>query len=149
VIRRALPHESDLLTRIAHASKRHWNYPESWIQSWRGQLTITAEYLVENDVYVTEDGGSVKGFHAIVMRGHAGWLEHLWVLPEAMRKGIGRELFVHATKIARTRGASEIQIESDPHAEGFYLKMGAHRSGEASSMIEGKPRSLPRLVFPL
>lgn len=148
-IRRALPHESELLTRIAHTSKRHWNYPESCIQSWRAQLTITAEYILENDVYVIEDGVGVKGFHAIVMRGCAAQLEHLWVLPAAMRRGTGRELFIHATEVARTRGASDVQIESDPNAEGFYLKMGARRSGEVSSMSDGNPRSLPRLVFDL
>ena len=147
VIRRAIPEESELLTQIAHASKRHWNYPEAWIQSWREQLTINMEFVLANDVYVMEEKAVVKGFYGLVTRGSTIWLEHLWVLPEMMRKGIGRELFHHAARVARTRGAKEIQIESDPNAEGFYLKMGARRSGETVSTIDGKPRSVPRLVF--
>ena len=147
LIRRALPRESELLTRIANASKRHWNYPEAWIQSWQAQLTITADFLAANDVYVLEDEKAVKGFYGLVARDSKIWLEHLWVLPEAMRRGIGRELFNHATEIARRRGAEQIHIESDPNAEGFYLKMGARRSGEVAAMIDGKPRSVPHLVF--
>jgi GNAT superfamily N-acetyltransferase len=146
-IRRALPRESELLTRIAQAAKREWNYPESWIEAWRDHLTISAAYIADNDVYVIEDGGEVKGFHAVSMHGSAAWLEHLWVAPESMRQGLGRELFVHATRTARARGASEIQIESDPNAEGFYLKMGARRVGEIKSTIAGEPRSVPRLIF--
>ena len=149
VIRRAHPQESQWLTEITHAAKRKWNYPESWIQRWRDQLTISAAYIAENDVYVIEDTSGVKGFHAIVLRDSAAQLEHLWVRPEAMGKGLGRELFVHAAEIARARGALEMQIESDPNAEGFYLKMGARRIGEVSSTLEGEPRSLPRLVLQL
>jgi GNAT superfamily N-acetyltransferase len=148
-IRRALPHESELLTQIAHAAKRTWNYPESWIQAWREHLTFTAAYIAENDVHVIEDGGEIKGFHAVALHGSAAWLEHLWVAPKSMRQGLGRELFVHATRTARARGASELQIECDPNAEGFYLKMGALRTGEVSSVIEGEPRSVPRLMFQL
>lgn len=149
VIRRALSHESELLTQIAHASKRHWNYPEAWIEAWRAHLTIAAEFVSANDVYVLEDEAAVKGFYGLVMRSSIWWLEHLWVLPEAMRQGIGRELFIHAAGVARGRGAIEICIESDPNAEKFYLRMGAQRSGEAVSMIDGKRRSLPQLVFQL
>ena len=149
LIRRALPQESELLTRIAHASKRYWNYPDAWIQSWRAQLTITADFLAANDVYVLEDEKAVKGFYGLVARNSKIWLEHLWVLPEAMRQGIGRELFNHAMKIARKRGAVEVHIESEPNAEGFYLKMGARKSGEVASTIDGKPRSVPHLVFHL
>ena len=148
-IRRALPHESELLTQIAHAAKREWKYPKSWIQAWRDHLTVTPAYIAKNDVYVIEDGSGVKGFHAVAMHGSAAWLEHLWVAPKSMRQGMGRELFIHAIRIARARGASELQIESDPNAEGFYLKLGARRAGEVSSVIQGEPRSLPRLVFSL
>jgi GNAT superfamily N-acetyltransferase len=149
MIRRAFPQESELLTQIAHTSKRHWKYPESWIQSWRAQLTITAEFVATNGVYVIEDEQAVKGFYGLVAKDATTWLEHLWVLPEAIRRGFGRELFNHATEIARKRGAVEIQIESDPNAEGFYLKMGARRSGKVVSTIDGKPRSVPHFVLQL
>ena len=56
-------------------------------------------------------------------------LLHLWVLPEAMRRGVGRSLFSHALERARNLGFRELEIESDPNAEGFYQRMGAQRVG--------------------
>ncbi len=41
-----------------------------------------------------------------------------------------------------------LSIQSDPHAEGFYLRLGARRTGEAPSQsIPG--RLLPMLEFDL
>jgi predicted GNAT family N-acyltransferase len=44
--------------------------------------------------------------------------------------GYGRQLFEHALRTAAQRGMSSLLIESDPHAEGFYLAMGALQIGE-------------------
>ena len=33
-IRRAQPNDAETLTNIAHAAKRHWNYPEHWIERY-------------------------------------------------------------------------------------------------------------------
>jgi hypothetical protein len=44
------------------------------------------------------------------------------------------------------RGASAVAIESDPNAEGFYLRMGARRVGENVYEIEGPKRKLPLLT---
>lgn len=34
LIRRVLPEEAAQLSRIALAAKRHWGYPERWIEAW-------------------------------------------------------------------------------------------------------------------
>jgi hypothetical protein len=39
-----------------------------------------------------------------------------------------------------------VEILSDPNAESFYLKMGAQRTGESVSEIDGEPRTLRRLT---
>jgi hypothetical protein len=59
--------------------------------------------------------------------------------------GIGKDLFIHAMQGAAGSNVSEVAISSDPNADGFYRKMGAHRIGETVSEIEGQPRVLPRL----
>ena len=74
-------------------------------------------------------------------------LEHLWVLPEATGRGIGRSLFTYALERARASGAQSLEIESDPNAAGFYLRMGAHQVGASLSELEGQPRELPILVY--
>jgi hypothetical protein len=35
---RAKPEDAAALTQIAHAAKRHWDYPERWIEAWRDIL---------------------------------------------------------------------------------------------------------------
>lgn len=48
---RAKPEDADALTEIAHAAKRHWGYPERWIESWRDTLIIRAESIAAKVTY--------------------------------------------------------------------------------------------------
>jgi GNAT superfamily N-acetyltransferase len=72
-------------------------------------------------------------------------LDHMWVAPKHIGTGVGKELFIHAMHRAAGENVAEVQISSDPHAAGFYQKMGATRIGEVASEIDGQPRILPRL----
>ena len=148
-IRRASPADAFLLTDIAHAAKRHWGYPELWIEAWKPALTITPEFISSNEVYVACIDSSIAGFSALVSADGKTWLEHLWVSPTQIGTGLGNALFRHAASIAAANGAQSIEIESDPNAEGFYKRMGAERVGEVESEIEGEKRVLPLLVFDL
>src|SRR5437762_2508251 len=51
-IRRARPDESEALTALVHAAKRHWDYPQEWIDSWKSDLTLTPEFIANNEVFV-------------------------------------------------------------------------------------------------
>ena len=144
-IRRAQPEESTPLTQIAHAAKRYWGYPERWISLWSDALTITPEFISNNEVYVALDQHEIIGFYALMLTGSRLVLEHLWVAPKHIGTGIGRELFNHAVGTAVSLNASVIEIDSDPHAEGFYKRMGAHRVGEKPADIEGQQRRLTHL----
>ena len=62
-----------------------------------------------------------------------------------MGRGLGRELFHHAVETAGGVGARRLEIDSDPHAEEFYLRMGARRIGQVPADVEGVRRVLPRL----
>ena len=145
IIRRALPEESPVLTEIAHDAKRHWGYPEHWIQHWQCDLTVSPDFVSENPVYVAEKDGELLGFYALVVRDEKAELEHLWVAPKHIDQGIGKELFIHAMHEAVGQNVVAVEISSDPNAEGFYRKMGAQRIGEVASEIKGEQRVLPRL----
>jgi GNAT superfamily N-acetyltransferase len=147
IIRRALPTEAEALTAIAQDAKRYWGYPENWLQLWQDDLTIQTEFIEKNPVFVAEDSGQVLGFYALVLGGDKAQLEHLWVAPARIGSGVGKELFLHAMQNAAGQNVSEVEISSDPNAEGFYQKMGAHRIGESVSEIDGQPRSLPLLTI--
>ena len=161
-IRRAVAADSEVLTEIAHNAKRYWGYPESWIEHWKDDLTITPELISSCEVFVaggesetapdeTASGGKqqIDGFYAIGIRGEKAELEHMWVRPECIGSGIGKALLMHAMETAAFLNAAALEISSDPNAEGFYKRMGATRIGEINSEIEGQPRTLPRLSIDL
>jgi GNAT superfamily N-acetyltransferase len=134
-----------VLTQIAHDAKRYWGYPEHWIKHWQNDLTISSDFVEANPVFVAETDNQILGFYALIIREDKAELDHLWVSPEHIGAGVGKELFLHAMQTAASRNVSEVEISSDPNAEGFYRKMGAHRLGEVVSEIDGEPRVLPRM----
>ena len=141
--------QADDLTKIALAAKRHWNYPEKWVQLWLPFLTISPEYILEYETWMAVTEGSPIAFYSLKQIGENLWLDNLWVLPEYMRHEIGKGLFEHALERGRVRGVSVLRIEADPYAGGFYEKMGAHIIGERRADVDGQPRVLPILEMRL
>lgn len=145
---RAAPSQAEELTRLALGAKKYWKYPDAWIEQWRAQLTVSSEYIESNEVYVAENGGRVIGFLGLKL-GEVARLEHLWIAPEMIGRGVGQILFRHAVELARRSGQAAIEIDADPNAEGFYLKMGARRVATIRSEVAGTARETPRLAFTL
>jgi GNAT superfamily N-acetyltransferase len=143
----ANPSHASALTGVALAAKRHWGYPEAWIESWRPALTITPEFVNANETWMIVDKEKPIGFYALTRKENKLELTHMWLLPQQMGQGIGRAMFHHAIGRARKLNFSTFEIESDPNAEGFYLRMGARRVGVRASEIEQVKRELPILVF--
>ena len=115
-------------------------------ENWPGSVeAIAVVDPAQHDVVVARVGERPLGFYALRFADGAAQLDHLWVLPEEMGRGIGRALFAHAEAAARQRGASRLRVESDPHAEGFYQRMGLVRCGEVPAPMDGQPRVLPLL----
>lgn len=139
----AQPEHADILTQITIAAKRHWNYPENWIQIWLPLLTITPEYISGHETWIATLNDKPVAYYSLKEAENALWLDNLWVLPGHMGKGIGKELFIHALERSRKRGISVIKIEADPNAQPFYEHMGARKISEHHSEIEGHPRILP------
>jgi GNAT superfamily N-acetyltransferase len=143
---RAKPADAEALTEIAHAAKRHWGYPEKWIAAWREILTMRPEFIASNVAHMAMED-RVVGFYVLTTEEDGIHLDHLLVLPTAMRRGIGRALFEHAVAAATNLGFDSIKIEADPNAEEFYKRMGATRVGTSVSRVEGTKRELPLLEF--
>lgn len=148
-IRRAFPEEEDVLTRIAFAAKRTWNYPEHYFDVWANELTITQEYILCNTVFVFEKEGVIAGFYSLVLvvddffagkvlveKGY--WLEHLFIDPVFQHQGIGQRLMEHACIYCRENQIKDLKIFVDPHAVGFYEKLGAAFLRNSPSSIEGR-----------
>jgi GNAT superfamily N-acetyltransferase len=151
---RATPELAEPLTRIALAAKRYWGYPERWIEIWTPILTFTPEYVEANPTYAALAAGEPVGFYALVLsRGPQGerraQLDHLWLTPAWIGRGLGRILFEHAVATARSLGAGILDIEAEPYAEPFYSHMGARRTGERLGRVEDQPRVLPLMELDL
>lgn len=147
-IRRARPDEADALSALAFRSKAHWGYPPDFLATWRDEMRLHADAIAKHEVWVAESpGGSLIGYHR-VLAGDPAELEDLWVEPHAIGSGVGRWLFQHAIEVAAGLGASALEIVSDPHAVGFYERMGAVVIGEIPSMLVAG-RTLPRMRLEL
>jgi GNAT superfamily N-acetyltransferase len=145
----AKPDQAKTLTQIAFAAKRHWGYPERWIKIWSPTLTVSEEFIERNDTYIAYLMGKPVGFYAISVENTKASLEHLWVLPSHMRKGIGAKLFKHALSRCKELELHTLEIESDPNAQGFYEHMGAKKVREAVGEVDGQLRVLPVLEITL
>jgi GNAT superfamily N-acetyltransferase len=156
VMRAAKVHEANALSRISLQSKRYWKYPEEYYQVWAKELLVTAEYIRNNVVFVCEEQGEAVAYYSIVLlednitisgielsKGH--WLDHMFVSPHLIGKGLGRQMFDHLNIWCLSTSVKTIHVLADPHSGGFYEKMGCEYQHEHPSTIPG--RTTPLFVF--
>jgi GNAT superfamily N-acetyltransferase len=146
VLRAAKPDEAAQLGEIALRAKGYWGYDEEFLNACREELTFGAADIEQRRIVVAEAAGAVVGFYSLDGQPPEGELGNMWIEPGAIGTGLGRRLWAHAIETAQTVGFKELTIEAEPNAEGFYLAMGATRTGETpSSSIPG--RVLPLMTF--
>jgi GNAT superfamily N-acetyltransferase len=145
-ITKADPAEADELTRVAHAAKEYWGYPHEWVALWKEGLTTTPDDIISGIYYVGKCRQEPVCFYSVrQMSANSYDLEDCWIAPPYIGRGFGRILFEHLKSTLESLGCAKLIIVSDPHAEGFYQKMGAVRVGEKPSVPEG--RMLPLLEY--
>ena len=146
-IRKSSPDEAPTLSAIALGAKQYWGYPEHWIKRWEADLTISEDFIRNNHVYVYERDQEICGFYALCVSGTRAELEHMWVAPAYIGSGVGKELFLDAMDRSTAMNVRNVDITADPNAAGFYERMGAIRTGDVVSEIDGQPRILPRMTI--
>lgn len=159
MIRQAKISDAEFLTKLSFESKGYWGYPEAFFKVWSSELTITPGYITENDVVLYEIDGFIVGYYSIielnkdievssdVIISKGFWLEHMFIEPKNIGKGIGRNLFHYLRQRCSAKKITELGILSDPNACGFYENMGCAYVGEYPSTI--KNRTTPHLVLKL
>ena len=146
LLRPALAREAPELSAVALAAKRHWGYAEDVIANWCAELTLSPADIAARPTWVATLEGTIAGFHAVAPAELCWKLEHLWVLPWAMGRGIGVRLLEHALSTALNAGAQGLDIDADPNAAGFYLRCGAQLVGDVAAPVPGSPgRVRPQL----
>ncbi|PMB72900.1 hypothetical protein BM221_000317 [Beauveria bassiana] len=160
-IRRAQPSEAALLTDLALAAKAYWGYSPAFLASARSELTITAADISHHEVHVAtlplnndhsigSEEEEVVGVYRLTPLPHDhdqrcdAELSYLWIRPLRIRQGLGRLLWQHAVRRAAALGLARFSLDADPHAEAFYVKMGADRCEEDAPSKTVPGRTLPR-----
>lgn len=143
VLREAVGSDAAELTRIAFAAKRHWDYPEEWIELWADELTVDTGYIEGNWVLAATAGSQIVGWCAVTEDRGQYWLDYCWVLPAAAGNGVGRALVARALGYAAASQSRTLKVIADPNAEGFYRRLGFRLIGDCPSRPEG--RRLPVL----
>jgi GNAT superfamily N-acetyltransferase len=133
-LRVAQPEDAGALTDLALSAKASWGYDADFMARCRDVMTISPDAVARHPHYLLETaGGELIGFYGFDLHDGLLSLDWLFVAPSHQHQGIGRRLFDHALAVARAGGYQYFQIVSDPHAEAFYLHLGAQRCGTAPS----------------
>lgn len=137
-----------MLTDIALASKAHWGYSKMFMDACRHELTVTPDDICRYTFVVAEINGEVAGFYGVKADNAdppngRGELSYLFMWPANIGSGLGRLLWDDAIKTAAALRVEYLDIDADPNAEGFYVKMGARKVGEVPS------GSIPGRMLPL
>lgn len=145
-LRHACVGDAAALTRLALQAKAHWGYTAAQIDAWRDELTVRPESITTEPTFVAELDGEIAGFCQLAMGSEPVTLEHFWVRPASMRRGVGRALLRHALEHLAAAGRRELGIDADPNAEAFYLAAGARRIAAVAAPVDGEPdRVRPQL----
>ncbi|KAJ6786667.1 hypothetical protein PWT90_08085 [Aphanocladium album] len=169
-VRRPRPSEAAALTALAVAAKGFWGYDAAFLDAALPELTVTPSDTTQHDIHVAvvsssssssspclnspgqnqedeiagvyrldpaeddDDDGATDTFDGV--------LRYLWIHPDRIGRGLGSLLWEHALRRAEQRGMRTLEVDADPHAEAFYLGMGAQRYGTVPSGTF-KDRMLP------
>jgi GNAT superfamily N-acetyltransferase len=148
LLRAAQAEEAEAITELALRSKRLWGYSDEFMAVMAPVMALTTADVEAGHVEVPCADDVLLGFFRLQRRGDHAWLEDLFVHPDEVGKGYGRRLLGRAAELGREWGVGLIRFESDPHAEGFYLRLGAVRVGMSpSAAMPG--REIPLMEYPL
>jgi GNAT superfamily N-acetyltransferase len=147
-IRPARVGESDALSALMLRSKAHWGYDDAFLEACRPWLVVTEASIAAGDVVVAERDGVAVGVASVIDEPPEVELDVCFVDPVAIGDGVGRLLVDAARDLARARGATAMRVQSDPHAESFYARLGAVHVGDVVSAVD-PGRRLPLLRFDL
>lgn len=134
VIRPAHSDEGERLREITAAAKGFWGYDPERVHAWAAVLDLSPDRLAAVHAFVAEvDGGAIGWAEILPPAAGVCVLEHLWVEPARIRRGVGSLLFRHAAGRAHALGATAMEWEVEPNALGFYARMGGRPLRTATS----------------
>src|SRR3954447_3404619 len=124
-IRSARPDEREGLEDLQRRASTEGPLYRAQLLSQPEAIGLPAEQVASGLVRVAERDARIVGFSVLLERVvDACELDGLFVEPDQMRTGVGRELIDDAVRIARERGALRIEVDANPQALAFYEAVG-------------------------
>ena len=147
VLRPARLAEKPALDALCFRAKAHWGYDADFMTRCRDVLRVPEAAILDGLAFVATDAEQLLGIVSLALPAAGpALLDLLFIEPAAIGSGIGAALFQLAAATARSKGATQLDIEADPFAAGFYERMGARRIGSVpSGVIPGRMLPLYRL----
>jgi GNAT superfamily N-acetyltransferase len=123
-VRPAAAADYEPLRELTFESKAHWGYDRDLVRSWADGLSFDGDC----ERWVAELDGAIVAWAALAPPADGvAVLDHLWVDPAWMGRGLGSLLFRLAADRARELGAQRLEWSAEPNAVGFYEKLGGRK----------------------
>lgn len=122
-IRRASAADLEALNALMQGSRAYDGAYRAMLDDYR----IKPEQCARDQMYLAMRKGEVLGFYSLIVTEPE--LDLMFVSDAAQGLGVGCLLFDHMRETARALDIGAVKIVSHPPSEGFYLRMGAVRTG--------------------
>lgn len=135
----AVSSDADLLTNTAFISKQTWGYPDDVMDLWKSDLEISKQYILTNKVVKVFEEDTFIGFFALkITDGKNIEIDHLWLVPDKIKKGYGKQIFPNILDYVKSQGYQKVSLMAEPNVNRFYDKMGGKVIGQFQSKISGR-----------
>jgi GNAT superfamily N-acetyltransferase len=142
-ILKASPSDSEVLTKLMRESKAHWGYSDEQLHVWADELTVSPSYIDENHVYKLAEYDEIFGYYSFfLVSKQTAKLDSLFVSQKVIGNGFGQLLLDDFLQRISPLKLTDITLDSDPNAEGFYRRNGF-------SIVERKPTSISGRNMPV
>lgn len=133
-----------ILSEITFQGKAFWGYEKEQLEKWRNDLTITEEYIENNETFKLMIEDKIIGYYSVLkLENKTIKLDNLFLLPEFIGKGYGKLLMNHCINRAKEMNMKKIVLDSEPNAELFYQSFGFKVYDKLKTSIEN--RFLPQM----
>ncbi len=123
-MRAARAADDERLRELTFESKAQWGYDRDLVRSWADGLRFDGD----QEGWVAEVEDDMVAWAALAPPADGvAVLDHLWVAPAWMGRGLGTRLFRLAADRARELGAERLEWSAEVNAVGFYEKLGGVR----------------------
>lgn len=134
--------DANELTELTIRSKSHWNYSKEQIEKWKNDLTVSPNYIDENEVYKLIFNNVLIGYYSYFrLNENDVKLENMFIEPKFIGKGYGKLLMSDFLKRIKKEEYKKVTLDADPNAESFYAAIGFQIVGQLKSSV--KDRFLP------